>query len=227
MAARRSAAPTRGRQQQYYVAADGPQVAIYRGVQVDLPGLDLSSPYEVDDLKVEELPPFNQQQVEDGIVADDLEDAQRILENLVEQAGTPPTSPATSRPTSRRTSRDDPPAARRPAVRRPDPEGGRRRRRHRVGAAAVTTASSATAFTHRRRRGAELVLLLLRWRSASAPTPRSGSAWRRSCPADMIGYSGWLAALAVGAHVVVRLTAPYADPVLLPVVTALNGSGWR
>src|SRR3712207_3517516 len=41
----------------------------------------------------------------------------------------------------------------------------------------------------------------------------------------MIGYSAWLAALAIGAHVVVRMTAPYADPVLLPVVTALNGLG--
>jgi protein phosphatase len=81
-------------QQQYYVSADGPQVAIFRGVQVDLPGIDLSSPYEVDDLKVEELPPFNQQQVEDGIVADDLDDAQRIVENLVEQAAAPADEPS-------------------------------------------------------------------------------------------------------------------------------------
>jgi cell division protein FtsW (lipid II flippase) len=44
-------------------------------------------------------------------------------------------------------------------------------------------------------------------------------------PTDLVGYSGWLAALALGAHVVVRFTAPYADPVLLPVVTALNGLG--
>lgn len=74
-------------QQQYYVANDGPQVAIFRGVQMDLPGIELSKPYEVDDLKVDDLPPFNQRQVEDGIVADDLEDARRIVENLNEQAG--------------------------------------------------------------------------------------------------------------------------------------------
>jgi protein phosphatase len=73
-------------QQQYYVAADGPQVAIYRGVQMELPGVDLSRPYEVDTLKVSELPPFNQQQVEEGIVADDLSDARRIVGNLNEQA---------------------------------------------------------------------------------------------------------------------------------------------
>ena len=73
-------------QHQYYVKADGPQVAIYKGVQMDIPGLDLSSTYEVDDLKVEELPPFNQQQVEDGIVADDLEDARRIVDNLADEA---------------------------------------------------------------------------------------------------------------------------------------------
>ena len=37
-------------------------------------------------------------------------------------------------------------------------------------------------------------------------------------PADIIGYGGWLAALCVLCHVVVRFVAPYADPVLLPIV---------
>ena len=83
-------------QQQYYVAEDGPQVAIYRGVQLDLPGIDLSSTYEVDDLKVADLSEFNQTKVEDGIVADDLEDARRIVQNLNEQAEGPAREPSRS-----------------------------------------------------------------------------------------------------------------------------------
>ena len=83
-------------QQQYYVAADGPQVAIYRGVQLDLPGIELSSTYEVDNLKVSELSEFNQTKVEDGIVADDLEDARRIVQDLGERAGEPEPDPTPS-----------------------------------------------------------------------------------------------------------------------------------
>ena len=44
-------------------------------------------------------------------------------------------------------------------------------------------------------------------------------------PADIVGYGGWLTALIVAAHVTVRIVAPYADPVLLPLVAALNGLG--
>jgi cell division protein FtsW (lipid II flippase) len=81
------------------------------------------------------------------------------------------------------------------------------------------------AFTHRRRRGAELVLLVLALAVGIGAYAAVGLGVKDELPADMIGYSAWLAALAVGAHVVVRFTAPYADPVLLPVATALNGLG--
>jgi len=81
------------------------------------------------------------------------------------------------------------------------------------------------AFTHRSRRGAELVLLLLALAVGIGAYAAVGLGVEEKLPADMMGYSVWLAALALGAHLVVRFTAPYADPVLLPVVTALNGLG--
>ncbi len=89
----------------------------------------------------------------------------------------------------------------------------------------MSATTSAPEFVHRRRRGAELFLLLLALAVGIGAYAAVGLGVRGELPTDMIGYSGWLAALAVGAHVVVRLTAPYADPVLLPVVVALNGLG--
>jgi serine/threonine protein phosphatase PrpC len=72
-------------QNQYYVADDGGFVAIYQGVQLDLPGIDLSSVHETDTLKLADLPEFNQEQVRDGIVASSYSDAQRIVQNLRDQ----------------------------------------------------------------------------------------------------------------------------------------------
>jgi protein phosphatase len=69
-------------QKQYYVAADDPQVAIYKGVQMDLPGVQLSEVYEVSDVKLDQLPEYNRSLVEDGIVADSLPDAREIVDNL-------------------------------------------------------------------------------------------------------------------------------------------------
>ncbi|WP_211357308.1 FtsW/RodA/SpoVE family cell cycle protein [Nocardioides rubriscoriae] len=80
-------------------------------------------------------------------------------------------------------------------------------------------------FVHRRRRGAELFLLVLALAVGVGGYAAVGLGVQGKVPPDIIGYGGWLAALMVGAHVVVRLVAPYADPVLLPVVAALNGLG--
>ena len=80
-------------------------------------------------------------------------------------------------------------------------------------------------FVHRRRRGAELFLLVLALAVGIGAYAAVGLGVEGEVPADIIGYGGWLAALVIGAHIVVRLVAPYADPVLLPVVAALNGLG--
>ncbi len=85
--------------------------------------------------------------------------------------------------------------------------------------------SSLMGFVHRRRRGAELFLLVLALAVGVGAYAAVGLGVEGRVPADIVGYGGWLAALVVAAHVVVRLVAPYADPVLLPVVAALNGLG--
>ncbi len=80
-------------------------------------------------------------------------------------------------------------------------------------------------FVHRRRRGAELFLLVLALAVGVGAYAAVGIGVEGKVPTDIVGYGGWLAALVIVGHVVVRVTAPYADPVLLPVVAALNGLG--
>lgn len=80
-------------------------------------------------------------------------------------------------------------------------------------------------FVHRSRRGAELFLLVLALIVGVGAYAAVGLGVSGEVPTDVIGYGGWLAGLMIAAHIVVRIVAPYADPVLLPVVSALNGLG--
>ncbi len=80
-------------------------------------------------------------------------------------------------------------------------------------------------FVHRRRRGAELFLLIIALVVGVGAYAAVGLGVKEKVPADIVSYGGWLAALIIAAHITVRLVAPYADPVLLPVVAALNGIG--
>jgi cell division protein FtsW (lipid II flippase) len=86
-------------------------------------------------------------------------------------------------------------------------------------------AGSLMQFVHRRRRGAELFLLVLALIVGIGAYAAVGLGVKGKVPADIVSYGGWLCALIVAAHITVRLTAPYADPVLLPIVAALNGLG--
>lgn len=88
-----------------------------------------------------------------------------------------------------------------------------------------TAAPSYLGFVHRQRRGAELFLVILALAVGIGAYAAVGLGVQGEIPTDILGYGGWLVALILAAHVVVRLTAPYADPVLLPVVAALNGLG--
>lgn len=93
-------------QQQYYVAAYDGRVAIYQGVQADIPGIQLHSVYQSQDLLLTELPTFRRTQVLEGMTADGLAQAQRIVEKLdvfartcAEQAAQPATTATGPTPT--------------------------------------------------------------------------------------------------------------------------------
>lgn len=73
-------------QNQFYVAESDGNVAIYRGVEQDLPGLTLTSVEDRTDLPVADLPDFAQARVADGITANNLADAEAIVASLDEQA---------------------------------------------------------------------------------------------------------------------------------------------
>jgi serine/threonine protein phosphatase PrpC len=78
-------------QQQYYVAASGDQVAIYRGVQADVPGIRMHHVAEVSDVTIASLTDAYSEQVDAGIPADSLSDAHNIVNRLTKLARVCPT----------------------------------------------------------------------------------------------------------------------------------------
>jgi len=73
-------------QLQYFVGAHAGEVAVYRGLPQDIGPLNLSTVDRVfPDVHVADLPPFYQQQVAQGIVADDEQAAMGIVERLKDQ----------------------------------------------------------------------------------------------------------------------------------------------
>lgn len=89
-------------QKQYYVGTDGDYVAIFKGVDEVVPGLNLSSIYEKQPLQVDKLPTYSREQVEGTIQADDLDAARKIVSELKrtadECAATTPKPTTTPKP---------------------------------------------------------------------------------------------------------------------------------
>ncbi|QBR92862.1 PP2C family protein-serine/threonine phosphatase [Nocardioides euryhalodurans] len=69
-------------QRQYYVGEYDGVVTIYRGVNADLPGVDMSRPYETSDIRLDDLSEYDQGQVREGIGFGDLAAARRTVDNL-------------------------------------------------------------------------------------------------------------------------------------------------
>ncbi|MFJ9538010.1 FtsW/RodA/SpoVE family cell cycle protein [Streptomyces sp. NPDC101225] len=76
-----------------------------------------------------------------------------------------------------------------------------------------------------RRRGVELALVALAVLLSVYGYCAVGLARTGSVPPGAAGYGAGLGALALMAHAAVRLRAPYADPLLLPIGVLLNGLG--
>ncbi|MER5306918.1 FtsW/RodA/SpoVE family cell cycle protein [Streptomyces sp. NPDC002773] len=95
----------------------------------------------------------------------------------------------------------------------------------------VTNTTTIGAIDAPSRRNTELALLAFAVAIPVFAYLNVGLAIDGKVPAGMAGYGLGLALLAGVAHLVVRKWAPYADPLLLPLATLLNGMGlvliWR
>ncbi|MER7895974.1 FtsW/RodA/SpoVE family cell cycle protein [Streptomyces sp. NPDC096046] len=76
-----------------------------------------------------------------------------------------------------------------------------------------------------RRRGVELALIVLAVLLSVYGYCAVGLARHGALPPGAAGYGAGLGVLALLAHLAVRLRAPYADPLLLPIGVLLNGLG--
>ncbi len=75
-------------QDQYYVGEQDGVVVIFRGLDAEVPGLDMSTPYEVTDVKVDQLSESDASRVEEGFGVRDLDAARQAVRKLAEMQET-------------------------------------------------------------------------------------------------------------------------------------------
>ena len=83
-------------QQQYYVGEQSGKVVIFRGVNAELPGVSLSTPYETSDVELSRLSDFDAGRVREGFDAGDLSAAERAVDNLAAKQRSAGTSTGTT-----------------------------------------------------------------------------------------------------------------------------------
>ena len=207
-------------QTRYYIGEHNQHVAIFNGVSQRLGPIQLSTLEAETDIRMSDLPEFSQQRVRQTVPARDLYDAQRIVKNL-ERTGT--TAPAdeciTPSPTPATPSRCGEPGC--------HGEPRRGRHCHTVALRSDLRGGPVTPIdpTPRPRRNVELVLLVLALAVGIGANALVGVDQQKAFDTDFWFQSSLLAAAALAFHIVLRFRAKYADPVILPLVVALNGLG--
>jgi serine/threonine protein phosphatase PrpC len=73
-------------QHQYYVGEQDGVVTIFRGVQADVPGIQLSHPYETTNIRVDRLAHYTARSVQSGIGASSLAAAERTVQHIAAQS---------------------------------------------------------------------------------------------------------------------------------------------
>jgi hypothetical protein len=71
---------------QYFVGAAGDRVAIYQGLPESLPGVELSSVFEIQPLQLSTLPPYYRDMITAGIEVESLDAARQTVAQLTETA---------------------------------------------------------------------------------------------------------------------------------------------
>jgi protein phosphatase len=76
-------------QQQFYVGVSEGRVTIFRGLNAEVPLVDISHPYETTDVDVANLSEIDAEQVSEGIEASDLDDARTTVDNYAARQDVP------------------------------------------------------------------------------------------------------------------------------------------
>lgn len=91
-------------QDQYFVAAQDGKVAIFRGVQVDIPGITLQHVEELTEIELTSLSDFQRRQIEAGVEASSRADAYKTVSELdITTPPVPAPKPSATTPTPKTT----------------------------------------------------------------------------------------------------------------------------
>lgn len=74
-------------QQQFYVGEHQGNVTIFRGLNADIPGVDISHPYETSDVELDRLSDIDAEQIREGVEAADLDSARATVDNYAARQG--------------------------------------------------------------------------------------------------------------------------------------------